>query len=475
MFITRKHLSRRTLLKGAGVALGLPFLEAMVPAATALARTAASGALRVGFFYLPHGAILGDTKLGPAWDRWTPSGSGNNFKLNAITQPLEPFRKYVTSIGNLENVAGAGGGSQHFLSPATWLSCTRPAGIGALDESGVALRGQTTAISSTALANPYMAPTLDQIIAASFKGKTHIPSLEVSSETTGTQAAGGNGVPFTTLSFRDATTPIPMEYNPDKVFVQLFGDGKTPQDVVSQFLERRSLLDHIQDQTKELKAQLGKNDKAVLDNYLDSVRTVEEQIQEERRRQALVEKRLADIMVPKRPRGVLDQFDQQVNLMFKLIALAYQADLTRVASYVMVSERSNRTYNHIGVPDSFHPLSHHASLPERMEGLAKIQTWHMSAFAEFLKLMSETPDGDGTLLEHSILLYGSNMANSDTHSSWPLPTVIVGRGNGKIKGGGRHIALSKKTPLANLHLTLLNKIGIEQKKFADSTGVISEL
>ncbi|HET9942074.1 MAG TPA: DUF1552 domain-containing protein [Terriglobia bacterium] len=442
MFITKKHLSRRTVLKAAGFSLALPFLDAMVPAATALAKT--SRALRVGFFYIPHGAIQGDTAFGAAGDRWTPSGSGNKFRLNEITQPLEPFKKYVSSVGNVVNAATPAstgpGPAGHTTRPATWLSCTRP-----------------------------VEATLDQIIAARFAGETPISSLQVASETTVQQGAGNGVSTAATLSFQNASSPLPVEYNPGKIFDQLFGDVE-----VGQLEERTSLLDLIQDQTKTLKGKLGKADKAVLDKHLESVRDVERRVQKDSKEQALVEKRLSDIMVSGRPRGILD-FDLQVKLMFDLIALAYQTDMTRVVTYMMAAEATNRTYNHIGVRESFHPLSHHADDPQKIEKLVAIQKWHMAAFAQFLHTLSETPDGDGTLLDHSIFLYGSNMSNSHKHSNWPIPTVIVGKGNGKIRMGGRHIVPRERISLANVHLTLLNKIGIEQKVFADSTGTISEL
>jgi hypothetical protein len=269
-----------------------------------------------------------------------------------------------------------------------------------------------------------------------------------------------------------------MEYNPRKIFLQLFGDveeGETPHQVLAQLDERKSLLDLIREQTRELQGKLGKADKAVLEKHLESVRTLERQTKKEKQDRSLIEKRLSGIMAPEMPRGVLDSFEGQVKLVFDLIALAYHADITRVVSFMMAAEGTNQTYNHAGVPESFHPISHHANNPQRLDGLAKIQKWHMTAFAEFLKTLSETPDGDGTLLDHSIFLYGSNMGNSNSHTNWPLPTLIIGKGNGKIKQGGRHITPREQTPLANVHLTLLKKIGIQQKTFADSTGTISEL
>jgi hypothetical protein len=443
MFITKKHLSRRTVLKGAGVAVALPFLEAMVPAATAMAQTAASPKLRAGFFYIPHGAIMYNTAHGPSMDRWTPSGSGADFKLNTIMQPLEPLKKYVSSVGHLVNDASAG--SVHTLNPATWLSCTRP--------------GQGGGAS--------MAPTLDQIIARKISQETTLPSLEISSETTVQQAAGGGGF-YTTLSFRDATSPLPMEYNPKKVFNALFGET-TPKERVEIARQTDSILDLIMNGTKALQNQLGAGDRATLDGYLESVREIE------RRTKLVATQDTSKMNLPPRPVGVLDDFDKQVDLLFDLAAIAYQADLTRVVSYIMVAEGTNRTYNHIGIPDSFHPVSHHANDLERINKLVKIQTWHIDRFAAFLKKMAETKDGDGSLLDHSIFLYGSNMGNSDQHGNYPIPNVVVGGGNGKMKLGGQFIDMPERTPLANLHLTLLHKFGVEQEKFADSTGVISAL
>jgi hypothetical protein len=442
MFITKKHLSRRTVLKGAGVTLALPLLDAMVPAATALAQTAATPKLRTGFFYIPHGAILHNTAHGPAMDKWTSSGSGAGFKLSPILSPLEPHKKYVSSFSNLENKASAG--SVHTLNPATWLSATRP-------ESGSA--------------RARMAPTIDQMIAKAIGQDTPLPSLELSSETIVQSAAGGGGS-YTTLSFRDAESPLPMEYNPRKVFLQLFGEGDTAEERAFISRQQRSILDLITDRTKKLQGELGSNDRAVLDSYLETVRELE------RRAQKAGATNLSSLQIPTAPVGELEDFAEQVKLMFDLTALAFQADLTRVVSYIMVAEGTNRTYNHIGVPDAFHPVSHHANDLERINKLVKIQTWHVQKFAEFIAKMAATPDGDGTLLDHSLFMYGSNMSNSDLHNNYPVPNILVGGGNGKVKTGGQQISLPEHTPIANLHLTLLQKAGIERDKFADSTGVI---
>ena len=425
--------------------MGLPFLDAMVPAGTALAQTAAVPKLRTGFFYIPHGAIMGNTSHGPSLDRWTPSGSGATFTLSPILASLEPYKKYVSSFGNLQNAATAG--SVHSFTPATWLSATRP---------------------DTGAPRAHMATTLDQVIAKIIGQETALPSLEVAAETTVQSAAGGGGY-YSTLSFRDAESPLPMEPNPRKVFLQLFGEGDTPQERATINTRTSSLLDLILEGTNSLKGNLGNGDRAVLDGYLESVREVE------RRTQRAAANDLSAFTIPEAPVGELDSFADQVTLMFDLVALAYQADLTRVASYIMVAEGTNRTYNHIDIPDSFHPVSHHANDLRRIEKLAKIQTWHLEQFAGFIKKMAETPDGQGSLLDHSIFMYGSNMSNSDRHDNYPEPNIVVGGGNGKMRLGGQHLVLPERTPIANLHLTLLQKVGVERDTFGDSTGTIADL
>jgi len=445
MFVTRKHLSRRTVLQGAGAALALPLLDAMIPAATALAQTAATPKLRVGFFYIPHGAIMGNTVHGPQMDRWTPRGSGADFALSPIMKSLEPYKGHVTSFGNLQNQAMVGG--VHSLAPATWLSGMRP------DKKS---------------ASASMSTTVDQLIAQRIGQTTTLPSLEVASETTQQAAACSGAACFynTTLSFRDAHSPLPVEYNPRKVFAQLFGEGDTPGERTAISNQTRSLLDRITERTRALRRDLGPGDRAVLDGYLDTVREIERRVQ-------LASKRdLSAIDVPEAPIGELNAFGEQVDLMFDLIALAYQADLTRVASYIMVAEGTNRTYTHIGVSDSFHPVSHHANDLTRIEKLAKIQTWHMERFAAFLKKLAATREGDGTLLDHALFLYGSNMSNSDRHNGHPLPTILVGGANGTHRGG-QHLELREPTPLANVHLTMLEKVGVHQDSFGDSTGTIA--
>jgi Protein of unknown function (DUF1552) len=446
MYLTRKHLSRRTVLKGAGVALGLPLLDAMVPAATALAQTAAAPRLKAGFFYLPHGAISWNTPYGPDMDRWTPSGAGPEFKLSPILEPLEAYKNFVTSFGHLENKAP--NNSVHTMVPATWLSGVKP------DEEAT---------------GALMAPTIDQMIAEHIGQDSVLPSLEIASETTVQSAAcsGGGGCYYSsTLSFRNPTTPLPMEFNPRKVFVQLFGAGDTPEEREVVAGRTSSLLDLINERAHELQGALGARDRAVLSDYLESVRETE------RRVAKASERDLTGIELPDTPIGELTDFDAQVRLMFDLIALAYQANVTRVASYFMVGEGTNRTYNHIGVPDAFHPLSHHANNLDRIEKLVKIQRYHVERFADFVAKLAQTPDGDGSLLDHSMLMYGSNMSNSDRHNNYPLPNILVGGGCGALRGG-QHIDLPERTTLSNLHLTVVNKAGLEMKSISDSTGEIA--
>jgi hypothetical protein len=442
MFITKKHLSRRAALKGLGVSVALPLLDAMLPAATALAATAAVPKTRSGFFYLPHGAIMDNTPLGKEVDAWTPSGEGAGFTLNKIMQPLDKYKQQLISFAHLENAASAG--SVHTLNPATWLSAVRP---------------------DSSQSGAHMATTLDQLIAAKLGQDTTLPSLELSSETT-IQSASGGGYYSTTLSFRDDHTPLPMEYNPRKVFLQLFGEGDTDAERALISRQTSSILDLIGDRTKALRNQVGSADQHVMDSYLDTIREIE------RRLEKAKERDLSAINLPDAPAGELDNFTEQVNMMFDLIALAYQANLTRVASYMMVAEGTARAYNHLGVSDGFHAVSHHANLPDRLVKLTNIQTWHMQQFAKFVDKLAATPDGDGSLLDHSLLMYGSNMSNSDRHNNYPLPIILVGGANGKLKGG-KHIVPAENTPVANLHLTVLNMLGIPQDKFSNSTGLLA--
>jgi hypothetical protein len=437
MFITKKHLSRRTFLRGAGVAVGLPLLDAMVPAWTALAQTAASPKPRMGFMYLPHGAIM---------EQWTPAAEGTGFELTPILKPLAPFRKQVTIVSGLENKPTIAP-PVHALNPGTWLSCVTPR-VGQDPNGGV---------------------TVDQIAAAHIGQDTPLPSLEVATEGRGGGGACDRNYGCSyggTISFRTPTTPLPMEADPRKLFERLFGQGDTPQERKAIARQYSSLLDLVSQEAADLRRTLDAPDRARLGDYLESVREIE------RRVQKMEERDLTGLDLPDVPVGTT--FDQRLNLMFDMIALAYQANLTRVFSFMMAGEGSNVTYNHIGVADAFHPLSHHQNDKSRKERLVKIQTYHTQALAKFLAKLAAMPDGDGSMLDHSILLYGSNMSNSNAHDEFPLPTLVVGGGCGKMKGG-QHLKYADRTPLANLLLTLLDRAGIPVEKVGNSSGVFAEV
>lgn len=443
-FLTKKHLSRRTLLRGGAVALGLPFLDAMVPAGTALAQTAAMPKTRAGFFYLPHGAIMNNTPFGKEVDAWTSTGSGENFQLGHILQPLEQLKSHITTFDNIENTAA--NGSVHQLNPATWLSCTRP---------------------DTSVRTPSMATTLDQVIAQQLGQETALPSLELCSETT-TQVAAGGGFYSVTTSYAAPNKPLPMEFNPRKLFIQLIGEGDTAAEREALINKKSSILDMISDRTNALSRELGAGDRATLSDYMDTVREIE-------RRVAMAgERDFTGIKVPDTPVGVLDDFDQQVRIMFDLITLSYQADLTRIVNFVMVSEGTDRTYPALGMNEGFHATSHHSNDRVRIEQLTAVQRYHMERFAEFVQRLADTPEGDGSILDHSLLLFGSNMGNSNAHDNYPLPEVLVGGANGNHVGG-KNLTLPERTPLANLHLTILDKLDIPQDSFGNSTGLLADV
>jgi len=443
-FLTKKHLSRRKLLRGSGVALALPFLEAMVPAGTALAQVDAMPKKRAGFFYLPHGTIMNNTPFGKDVDHWTSTGSGDSFQLGKMMESLEPFKQYVTTFENLENNAALG--SVHTLNPATWLSCVRP-GTGSI---------------------PELATTLDQVIAQQLGQETALPSLELATETTVQVAAGNGGFYAVTTSFASENQPLPMEFNPRKVFIQLMGPYDTQEERELILNKNMSILDMIADRTRELQKDLGSGDRILLSNYLDTVREIE------RRVQISMDQDMSGIDVPSAPIGVFEDFDEQITMMFDLMALAYQADLTRVGTLVMAAEGTDRTYPQVNVAGGFHPTSHHTNDLERIQDLIRVQTYHMEHFGRFIQKLADTPDGDGSILDHSLFLYGSNMGNSNQHDNYPLPEILVGGASGAHKGG-KNVTPPEKTPLANVHLTILDKLGIPQESFGNSTGIISEV
>jgi hypothetical protein len=437
MFITKKHLDRRTFLRGAGVVVGLPLLDAMVPAWTALAQTAATPKPRMGFMYLPHGAIM---------EQWTPATVGSNFELPPILKPLAPFQKQLTVVSGLENKPTIAP-PVHALNPGTWLSCVTPN------------PGQ----------EPHGGITVDQIAAGFIGQDTPLPSLEIATEGRGGSGACDRtyGCSYgATISFRSPSTPLPMEADPRKLFERLFGHGDTAQERKTIARQYSSILDLVSQEAADLQKTLDAPDRTKLGDYLESVREIE------RRVQKMEAQDLSSLELPEVPVGA--NFDQRLNLMFDMVALAYQANLTRVFSFMMAGEGSNVTYNHIGVSDAFHPLSHHQNDKARKERLVRIQTYHTQAFATFLAKLAAMPDGDGTMLDHSIFLYGSNMSNSNAHDEFPLPNLVVGGGCGKLKGN-QHLKYEDKTPLANLLLTLLDRAGVPTDKVGNSTSVFSEV
>jgi hypothetical protein len=440
MFITKKHLSRRTLLQGLGVAVSLPLLDAMIPAATALANTAAAAKPRMGFFYFPHGAVM---------EKWTPKTVGRDFDLMPILDPLAAHRKHLSIISNLGNKPGESR-AVHALVPATWLSCVHPR------ES----------------LEPHMAPTVDQIAAQHIGQDTPWPSLETATAQghgVGSACERGYGCSYSgTLSFRTPSTPLPVESNPRQLFMRLFGQGDSLDE--RRFLARQtsSLLDMLSGEINSLDRQLGAQDRRTLSDYLDSVREIERRVQNAEHGD------LSRLHLPQAPGATSDNFDEHLKLMFSLIALAYQGNLTRVQSFMIAPEVSEQTYNHIGVPDAFHAISHHANDADKKERLSKIQRYHTQVFAGFLDTLANMPDGDGSMLDHSLMLYGSNMSNSNAHNQYPLPTAVIGGGCGKLRGG-QHINFKERTPLANVLLTMLQRADVPIESVGDSTGTIAEL
>lgn len=438
MFITKKHLHRRTLLRGLGASVALPFLDAMVPAATALAKTAAAPQPRMGYFYLPHGAIMRD---------WTPDRVGADFDFKPILKPLESFKEHLTVVSGLGN-RPAQSSAVHAITPGTWLSCAAPRRSHA----------------------PYVGITADQVAVQHIGQETALPSVEVATEEKGGASAcdGTYGCTVgTTIAFSGPTSPLPMEFNPKKLFQKLFGEGGSEQERAMIANDYKSLLDMVLDEAKDLKKGLGASDQAMLDSYLTSVREIERRVNNADSRD------LSAYDLPEMPVGIPD-FDQHLQLMFDMIALAYQANMTRVASFMMAAEVSQQAYPHIGIPDAFHPLSHHNNNPTSLNKLSQLQTWHSEMLANFLSKLATMPDGENTVLDNAIFLYGSNMSDSNAHNHFPLPSLVIGKGAGTIRGN-QHIKAADHTPLANLHLTLLQRAGIAVESHGDSNGTFAEV
>jgi hypothetical protein len=440
-FITKKSIPRRTLLKGAGVSFALPLLDAMIPAATAAAKTSAIGVRRLGYVFMPMGCDE---------SRWTPESENTLDKLSPILDSLKPVKDKMTVFTNME-LRSAYPGS-HATSNSSFLSAAKA--------------------KVTESSDYYLGTTADQVAAKQIGRQTQLPSLELAMDLLQTVGQCDNGyacVYQNNLSWSSPTTPLPAEAHPRLVFETLFGDGGTLEERRAALRKRASLLDSIADDMKRLKRGLGASDRARVSEYLDSIREVERRIQK-------AETDTKDNPLPdlERPMGVPASFADHARLMFDLQLLAFQGDITRVTTFQLARETSNRSYPEIGVPDPHHPLSHHGDDPGKVARMAKINAFHVSLFAEYLEKLQNTPEGNGSLLDSVLILYGSGIGNPNVHNHTNLPIIVAGGAAGGMKGN-RHIRYDKPTPLANLHLTLLNKVGVQLNSFGDSDGKIDNL
>jgi len=442
MFISKVALPRRTFLRGMGVSIALPLLDAMVPALSAMAKTAANPVRRLGCIYTPNGATM---------SAWTPPGEGPALDVFSPTlSPLEPFRDQViipTGLSQKQAESLGDGNGEHSRGQTVWLSGVHPKRT-----EGADVRNSTT---------------VDQIAAQTLCKDTPLISLELALDQNYLVGNCDNGyscVYWNTISWRTPTTPLPMEVNPRVVFERMFGDGGTPQQRLAQVREDRSILDSVKQAVVSLQNRLGASDRARIAEYLDAMREIERRIQ-------VAEKQSGEspIALPDRPVGAPESYDDHATLMFDLVALAFQADITRVFTLLLGREQTNRPYPWIGVPESHHSISHHQNDPVKLAKAAKINTYHIELLARFVGKLGSAPDGDGTLLDHSMILQGGGLSNSDQHSHIDLPLVLVGGGAGRLKGG-RHLRYPKDTPMNNLHLALLDKVGAPVETFGDGTG-----
>ena len=428
MFITKKHLSRRMVLRGVGASIALPLLDAMNPAATALAQTAGGQVpKRLAFIGFPHGAVM---------DSWVPQQAGTDYQMSPILTPLEPFREHMTIVSGLRN-APAESPEPHGYIERTWLSCVAPWDAGVI--------GETAGVTADQFAVPHIG--LD----------TRIPSLELTTSQQGAQ-----------LSWRTPKQSLPQEGNPRAVFYKLFGQGDTEAERAQILVETGSILDRVRDQAGRLQASLGIGDRVVVSDYLEAVREIE------RRVQMASEQDMSHLEIPDAPVGRPNDITTHFEMLFDLMALAYQADLTRILTFSMDREASMRTYTNLGISEAFHPLSHHGNNPDSLAKLAQIQTYHTEVFARFIGRLAETPEGDGTVLDHSTILFGSNMSNSDRHNNDPLPSVLLGHANGRIKGG-QHLAYPQDSKFSNLLITMFDRNDIPVESIGDSDGTFAEV
>ena len=440
MFITRKHLSRRTFLRGAGVSVALPLLESMVPAATALAQSAAAPRTRLGCIYIPHGATM---------DKWTPAGDGTAFEWSEILQPLDPFRSRVCVVSNLAHAPVApwsgedtGGAENHVRAAAVFLSGAHPVKKN----------------------EAYVGATVDQVAAQHVGQDTPLPSIELSIEPLNLTCgdAGFTCAYRNTLSWKSATLPLPMENNPQIVFERLFGDGSTDAQRQERRDQARSLLDSIRDQVPSLERDLPAGDRRRLRDYLDEVREIDRRVRQ-------VDATLSrDLDLPDAPIGIPADFETHLKLLFDLQVLAYKSEITRISTLMLARENSNTVYPATGVRDGFHNASHHSNERRNMDQFAVINRYHVRMLAYFLERLQATPDGDGTLLDHSMILYGSSLSDGNEHNFDPLPVVLAGGASGQL-AGGRHVRHAPHTPMSNLLLAMLHKVGARVDAIGDST------
>jgi len=439
MFITKKHLPRRTFLRSAAATLSLPLLDAMIPASTALAQTAAMAPPRLGFFYFPHGAVMSN---------WTPDKAGSDFELKRLLAPLGEYKEYMTIVSNLDNKRAYG--PVHAITPGTWLT------------------GAAPRVSH----EPFGGTTIDQMAAKIIGQNTPLPSIEVATESSG--AAGScdraYGCSYAgTISFRTPSTPLPMENNPRKLFQAMFGVGDNAVERERLGRQTASILDLMVTEASDLNRRLSSADRVVLNDYLETVREVERRVQKSASHD------LSHMELPDAPQGLPGDFDTHINLMMDLILLAYQGNITRIANMMMAAEVSNQTYNHVGISDAFHPLSHHQNDAAKMDRLMVIQEYHTKVFTRFVDKLAALPDGDkGSMLDNALLLYGSNMSNSNAHDHYPLPTAIIGKAGGRIKGN-QHIVMPDHTPVSNLMMTILERVGVTPEETGDATGLITQV
>ncbi len=441
MIITKKAIPRRAVLRGIGATLALPLLDGMVPALSAIRNTPARGMRRFGVLYVPNGMAM---------EHWTPKGEGTAFEFSQILQPMAPFRDRTLVLSGLN--PGAGGGA-HAGAATKFLTAT----------PGKMTDG----------AEIHSGTSIDQLLGKELGQYTQLSSLELALD--GRDFAGSCDAGFScaytnTISWRTPTTPLPMENNPRVVFERLFGDSGSTDPVVrlARIREDRSILDSVTEKVADLQRGIGPEDRNKMGQYLDAVRDVERRIQKAEEQSA------RELPVVQQPAGIPPTFEEHIRLMFDLQLLAYQTDLTRVVSFMVGREISGRTYNEIGIPDAHHPLSHHLDDPVKIGTMSKINTYHVVLFAEFVEKMRSTPDGDGSLLDHSLLLYGAGMSNSNAHAAINLPVMLVGGAGGGLKGG-RHITYPEDTPMANLLMAIMDSLGVPMDQVGDSNGMLDVL